>query len=376
MESKLKLIYSCLVAIFIAFLSTSFSGDPPNARTGAPGDQLCSICHSGGSQTGSISIDGLTDDPLVPDKTYNLSIVIELTSGTSTRAGFQMVVLDGNDSGSPSTGTFSNFGTNVVASTTGSRVYLEHSGENNYVGNTVTYTTDWTAPSVAPNQISFYAAGNIANLGGAGGDLVVTTSLQDRALPVNLLDFNARSLENKVLLEWTTTKEINSSIFEVLRSINTKDYEVIGTLEAAGQSDEMINYEFFDHSPPTNRQVYYKLRQLDFDGNYFYSEIISTVVYSDTNEDLKIYANPVTAGMCLFVEVIMEYERSDISYEVYNQVGQLVSHNNSSIFGGTLSEGFNRLVLDTEGLSEGRYVFTLSQNGRIIKSGPFIVMDP
>ena len=101
--------------------------------TGAPGDGTCNNCHFGGTQTGMVDISGIVDvdNPIIPNKTYNVTVTIRLTSGVSTRAGFQFVALDGNSEGSVSTGTYSNLGTNVGTSISGSRTYAEHSGGEN-----------------------------------------------------------------------------------------------------------------------------------------------------------------------------------------------------------------------------------------------------
>ena len=157
----------------MAYLNFSFSGNPPDGRKGAPGDGACSGCHFGGTQTGSIAIEGITDNPLIPNKTYNVAVRITLTSGISTRAGFQFVALDGNTNSAVSTGTYSNLGTNVGTGTSGSRTYAEHSGgENTYSSGDVLYTFDWTAPATATNNIAFYVAGNIANGSGTNLSLI------------------------------------------------------------------------------------------------------------------------------------------------------------------------------------------------------------
>jgi hypothetical protein len=376
MESKMKLIYSCLVAIFIGYISISFSGDPPNGNTGAPGDQNCSSCHSPPSSNpplGEIVISGLTDDPLIPNKTYNLTITINVTSGSAFRAGFQMVILDGNSSSSSSAGTFSGLGAQVAAATSGNRTYLEHSPEKNFSNNTASYTANWTAPASAPNGISFYAIANLANSGGTNDDVIIEHSIQDRALPVVIADFNLINLNDKVLISWITAKETNSDKFELLRSTDTKNYEVIATLDAAGQSDSSINYEFIDHYPPANRPVYYRLRQLDYDGSAFYSYLVSTIIYKDYTEDIKLFPNPLLAGECLFAELVMDEDQYGVSYEVLDRMGRRVSRSNKTEFNGHLRKGFNKLVVDTSGLPEGSYVLLLRQNGQIFKKGNFLV---
>ena len=76
--------------IFLVLLA--FSANPPNARTGAPGEGLCTDCHSPGSQSGSVFISGVPAT-ILPGETYSVSVTSVTTSG-SNKAGFQVVVLN------------------------------------------------------------------------------------------------------------------------------------------------------------------------------------------------------------------------------------------------------------------------------------------
>ena len=375
MEARKKAIYSCLVAIFFSIIFLNNSGDPPNGRTGAPGDSTCNGCHGNpGSQSGTVEILGLVDDPILPNTTYNLSVEIALTGGISNRAGFQMVVLDGNTSSSPSAGTLVSADPRVVIATSGNRQYAEHSPEYNWTNDTVTYAMDWTSPSSAdPTGISFYAIALLANQPGSSGDVVLQTNIQNRALPVIFADFSLQNMGDQVLVKWSTEKELNSDRFELLRSTDTKNFEMVAEFDAAGQSNELVEYEFLDEDPPTNRPVYYKIRQIDYDGSNYFTSLKSIIIYSDFNNELKLFPNPLREGECLFAEIVLDRDHENIHFEVINQFGQKVFESNDRIFSGELSKGFNKLVVDTHGYDEGMYMFNIWKASRIFKSGAFVV---
>lgn len=167
-KPNLKGIILSFVAI-IALLSNA--SNPPNGRTGAPGDGVCQGCHNPPSTsiTGLLEISGVPST-IDPNTTYTLEVISELTSGSATRAGFQMVALDENGDNA---GTLSNAGASSTITTAGARTYFEHSPSVNFNGgSTVSWTVDWTSPAGPNNEdITFYAASILANgNGGTSGD--------------------------------------------------------------------------------------------------------------------------------------------------------------------------------------------------------------
>lgn len=100
----------------------------------------------------------------------------------------------------------------------------------------------------------------------------VVTFTKSVVVPVTWLSFNAK-LENKVvLLNWKTATEINSSHFDIERSINGFQFEKIGSVKAAGNSNGISSYDFTDRLPVKGMN-YYRLKQVDLDGKFSYSEI-------------------------------------------------------------------------------------------------------
>ncbi len=125
-------------------------------------------------------------------------------------------------------------------------------------------------------------------------------------LPVELLDFDVQKRDNVALVKWVTSNEINSKNFEIERSSNSIDFETIHIAEAQGNSTEKIDYLYIDKSP--NQGVnYYRLKQVDQDGAYEYSEIRS-VLFDKGGKSFYVVPN-VTSGS---ISVFFDQETLDI----------------------------------------------------------------
>lgn len=160
-----------LFLLFSALIALSNSSNPPDGRTGAPFDGLCSDCHGGGSFEGDITLTGLPTD-IMPNTTYNLTLTITATSGNPMVGGFQVV---GVNQSNQNSGDLINTSTETGTSFSSGREYLDHRGAKSFSGNTVIWNFDWKSPN-GPNGSShrLYFAGNLANgNGSSSGDKIV-----------------------------------------------------------------------------------------------------------------------------------------------------------------------------------------------------------
>ncbi len=374
-KKKFPYIYRLFGLLFAITLFFSFSGSAPLGNTGAPGDSVCNTCHFGGSQTGNVDILGIidVDNPIIPGKTYNVEVRIELLSGNSPRAGFEFIALDGNTAVSPSTGTLSNFGTNVGFGTSGNRTYARHvGGENTYTGGIASYFFDWTAPASSNNPISFYAVANIANGSGTSGDLIVFDNDQAIALPVDLTDFKVRDEKNgTVALSWQTASEVNSDFFEVLRSEDGSSFQSLGKIEAAGFSNENQEYSFLDQSPIYNRNSYYRLKQYDYNGDHYFSDIQTIQATEYNNTHLNVFPNPAVRSSCLFIDYFSELAYPDAQMRILDMHGRSVMTNEQLDAG--IEKGLTKVVVDINELPVGQYILHITNEGRVLENHMFVV---
>ncbi|NUO02077.1 MAG: hypothetical protein HUU01_15845, partial [Saprospiraceae bacterium] len=175
MRRKIPTSYSLFLIIAIAILFLSNNNNPPNGYTGAPpSGQTCASCHGGGSNSGNVAITGLPAS-IVPDQIYPITVTVTRTTGTPQKAGFQMTVLDGNNT---FTGTFSSPGGGATVQSTGGIFYFEHNpGQNFGAENTLNFTVNWRAPATGSGPITMYAAANLANGNNSTtGDFITTTT--------------------------------------------------------------------------------------------------------------------------------------------------------------------------------------------------------
>jgi hypothetical protein len=118
------------------------------------------------------------------------------------------------------------------------------------------------------------------------------------SLPIELMSFEAKPYNEDVLLEWTTASETNNDYFEVERSYNGIDFNSIGIVKGAGNSSTLKSYSLTDYEPLTGLS-YYKLKQIDYNGDFSFSDIVSILINS--KENLVVYPiyNPDYAATLL-----------------------------------------------------------------------------
>jgi hypothetical protein len=109
-------------------------------------------------------------------------------------------------------------------------------------------------------------------------------------LPIELIYFNCSYNENSNSLSWTTASESNNDHFDIERSLDGLNFEVIGKKKGAGNSLTKTEYSFFDQNSPKGIS-YYRLKQVDFDQKYTYSEVCS--ITNNGTEGVSFYPNPV-----------------------------------------------------------------------------------
>ncbi|HBG71777.1 MAG: hypothetical protein A2W93_06300 [Bacteroidetes bacterium GWF2_43_63] len=109
-------------------------------------------------------------------------------------------------------------------------------------------------------------------------------------LPVEIIELAALNKNNKITLSWTTATETNNDYFTIEKSINAEDWVSIETVDGAGNSNELVNYEFEDVEPMSGTS-YYRLKQTDFDGKFEYFGPV-TVNCNEGANGIIAYPNP------------------------------------------------------------------------------------
>jgi hypothetical protein len=137
-------------------------------------------------------------------------------------------------------------------------------------------------------------------------------------LPVQLLDYKAICQKNGTQLQWSTASEFSSDHFLIEKSNDAKAWHVIGKINAAGNSNQALAYEYFDKDLNT-QTTYYRLKQIDFNGNYTYYQTSSEPCDAVPNCQFKIYPNPSKGQF-----TINGLEQNITSVAIYNAFGTVV----------------------------------------------------
>ncbi len=154
-------------------------------------------------------------------------------------------------------------------------------------------------------------------------------------LPVTLLQFNAKLQNKDVLLNWATAAELNNRGFEVERSVDGKEFQNIGFVEGKNNSNSRADYQFNDASALAHSQVlYYRLKQLDFDGKYTYSDMVRVQSGNAVLNGVSVSPNPFSVNAQVQLSTLFNGAAhitiSDVQGRVVlNEVHEVVAGNNA-----------------------------------------------
>lgn len=168
--------------------------------------------------------------------------------------------------------------------------------------------------------------------------------------PVELLYFSVKwkdETNNAALIEWATASETNNDYFEIQRSINAVDFTSIIQMPGAGNSSSLISYSQIDSAPVTGVASYYRLKQVDFNGDFSYSNIV--VLNAPEGIDIiNIWPNPSVNN---FSFMITSTNAEKINIELINTNGKKVIS-----LVQTIAEGVSIISVDTQNLVTGYYL--------------------
>ena len=176
-------------------------------------------------------------------------------------------------------------------------------------------------------------------------------------LPVELIGFSGRKENDKNLLLWTTLSELNSDYFLIERAEDGIAFSAIGTVSSHGTSNERRDYQFVDNDVILSRSYFYRLKMVDFDGTYEYSETI-LVTPDFSNSQILVYPNPSKD----FIEI----KGVDV-----NNVNQLILYDLDGSVVRTSSSIKSRLIPMFD-LPDGQYLLRIEMIDKSVFEGKII----
>ncbi|MEM6725643.1 MAG: T9SS type A sorting domain-containing protein [Bacteroidota bacterium] len=204
------------------------------------------------------------------------------------------------------------------------------------------------------------------------GDLsVCLADLCSTPLPVELSTFEVRPDGCNHVLSWETASESNSAYFEVQRSADGLDFEAIGQVTAAGNSESILNYEFIDRE--VNIHNYYRLVQVDLDGaTEIYGPLFlkSDCFESERPDGLaELFPNPATVGQMVQLTFYHSRESATANIVITDVAGRLIKTLPVDV-----RTGANQLQFSLKSMAEGTYFVQLQGDDWFTESKKLVLI--
>lgn len=229
--------------------------------------------------------------------------------------------------------------------------------------NTGTNTLNFTHTTASTNQFYYFV-----KITQTDGDIIWTSPIwilrNSVILPVELTRFSGKQNQHQIDVYWTTAQEINANNFEVERSFDGVNFDKIGTIQSRlHNSSTPTDYSFTDLNAK-NGLNFYRLKQVDMNGNFTFSSIIAIDLNKPFITNIRVNPNPVITKAVIFFSAEKE---TAITLKIYTSEGRevksMISH---------LNKGENKLSIDATTLASGVYFIVLSQPDQRIAETRFI----
>ncbi len=173
-------------------------------------------------------------------------------------------------------------------------------------------------------------------------------------LPVELTAFTGIVDQRSVDLQWTTASELNNAGFDIERSISGSNYERIGHVPGNGTTTEASSYVYTDEEVHwESAQLYYRLRQIDFDGRFSYSQAITIEAPAPGEAVLfKNFPNPFNPSTIIRYDVPLQ---GHVRLKVYDVTGREVA----VLVDTEVAAGRHQTLFDASNLASGVYFYRL-----------------
>lgn len=375
-------------------LTFRFRSDGSVTRPGWNATLQCVPC--AGGPNGTDNSDCQTMTPLCSGSAINTNstgpgIVAEGCTGSACPAGGEnhsnWYTFQAQTTGTlsvtiaPTVGTddydFAIYGPNVTCGALGSPIRCTDSGAsgvtsasgnggpaaNNDLTEDVTGNGTLAILNVVAGQTYILVVDKWSPSGGTGYTLSFggSASLDCVVLPVELSEFTAeyQANEHVVDLFWKTESERINDRWEVEKSIDGINYEIINVVKGSGTTNNESQYYTIDERPNVGVN-YYRLNQWDTDGNGKYSEVRAVNILDDEYDMLSVFPNPTTG----FSEVIFN------SYKKETALLNVISMDGKTIVNTPVEavKGGNRLDLDLSGQQRGIYIVSVITESKTFKT--------
>ncbi len=227
-----------------------------------------------------------------------------------------------------------------------------------------TVNVDFGTAAISTITIVYDNAPGSDNNPAAQSIAIGNVSFTQSILPVSLTDFSGYRQSQDVMLKWTTRHENNSASFDIERSNDNTNWQKIGSVAAAGFSNNDLHYSFRDVNPQ-GAVLLYRLKQIDTDNNYKYSSVVR-IAGKTAEGSLQLYPNPVRDQLGISIK---SSQQQTVSLSFTDLSGKLVKLENKNLYTGEN----NIMVTNFGNLSRGIYLIAIRDaSGNLIASAKFV----
>ena len=186
------------------------------------------------------------------------------------------------------------------------------------------------------------------------------TNPESEPLPVELTSFTSTVVKNAVTLTWQTATEINNYGFEIERATKN-EWEKIGFIHGHGNSDSDKTYNFIDKNPGYG-EFSYRLKQIDIDGSFEYSNVINVTIGEQPVDFVlrQNYPNPFNPTTIISYELP---EPSFVNLSVYNVIGEKVAE----LVNDHQETGKYNQTFDAGRMTSGIYIYVIKIGNNILQ---------
>ena len=237
----------------------------------------------------------------------------------------------------------------------------------------------WRDMNPPNNQLDFIptaSSGNSTNWDGSnqgGGELTYSTDFINASptLPIKLLTLTGRINNDKEAdLIWTTIEEFNTEKHVVEKSIDGVSYAAIGEIASQNLGTATAYYTFRDVTPVLNKINFYRIRQIDLDGNEILSTPLMLKAQDVPNHSMFISPMPINGFGCFSMELYWPREQELADFRIIDMAGKVIER-----FAEPLHEGYNSVMHQFYGIEPGQYVMLISGNEGELCSQFFLISN-
>jgi len=175
-------------------------------------------------------------------------------------------------------------------------------------------------------------------------------------LPVELTSFSAAYKNSTVMLSWKTETEVNNYGFNVERKVSEGDWDSIVFIEGHGNSNSPKEYSYSDKDLFAGGSKFqYRLKQMDNDGTFEYSDVVEVEVVPDQYELSQNYPNPFNPSTTIRFSLP---KQAQLKINLYNMLGELVE----AIAEGTYETGYYKVTFNASNLPSGTYIYRIESS--------------